>query len=62
MDTQPFLLTAALLAVGPAAAQIVLTENSTFSVGSTAGDFPDGGSSPFSQRVSGLQIVPLTEV
>jgi len=62
MDTQPFLLTAALLTVFPAFAQVVLTETYTFNGGSTAGDIPDRGSSTFSQLVSASQIVQLTEV
>ena len=62
MDTKPFLLTSALLWVPPALGAVVITESYAFSVGSTAGDIPDGGSSTFSQLLSASQIVNLTEV
>lgn len=56
-------LTAALLSAGPVLGQIFFTETYTFTVGSTAGDIPDGvGSSVFSQLVNTSQIANLTGV
>ena len=59
----PFLASALLAAVLPAAAQVVLTENYTFPVGAPGGNIPDTGlSAGFSQTVSDSQIQTLTAV
>lgn len=59
----PFLASALLAAVLPAAAQVIITENYNFPVGAPGGNIPDTGlSAGFSQTLSGSQIHTLTAV